>query len=124
MTIKSWSTPTPESGAYGQRKPMASKSAGSVQFGHRTAPVPGQGLAHDFVPGSNGPKGLPTQEVIRAMDPLAGDAGADWAQDDFERRHDRRSSDKLNARDAHLWDGVDEGEPRIDSLNFPSDKDW
>jgi hypothetical protein len=28
----------------------------------------------------------------------SGDAGSDYAQDEYERSHDRRSSDKLNGR--------------------------
>jgi hypothetical protein len=48
--------------------------------------------------------------------PAYGDAGADYAQDEFERRHDRRQG----VVQTHEY----EGGPRIDSKNFPSDKDW
>lgn len=112
MTIKS-SKPGGAVPQYGQSVPLSHKSAGSVQYDHRSAPAENQGLlarqgaVNDSV-GDEDYAGM-LASASRAEQFVDHDAGADWAQDEFERRHDRRSSDN---------------DPRVDSVNFPSDKDW
>ena len=101
--------------SFGQRKHLASKNPGPVRLDHRSSPAENQGLlarmdepmdAEDY-----------SSALSRAAStPADHDAGADWAQDEFERRHDRRQG---VVQTYEYEDG-----PRIDSRNFPADKDW
>lgn len=96
---------------------MGSKGTSGVSYGHRGFPAENQGLLGRMDAEKDAVSTSEYKEMLyRAQNTGNHDAGADWAQDDFERRYDRRQSEKMNAR-------YEEDGPRIDSVNFPSNKD-
>jgi hypothetical protein len=116
MAIKSsrpgGTPPTPS-----DSRPMGTKGTSGVSYGHRGFPAENQGLLARMDAEKDAVSGDEYNEMLhRAKNSGNLDAGADWAQDEFERRHDRRQG----VVQTHEY----EGGPRIDSLNFPADKYW
>ncbi len=120
--------------AYSSSHTMGDKGSAGVSMGHRSLPVENQGLLARMDEAKDNVSDGDYDNMLRAAAAHpsclgCGDGGADAAQDEFERRHDRRQG----SVQTHAY----EGGPRlqssveriqqdrgIDSQNFPASKDW
>lgn len=129
------SSPGGQDPSFGQRAPLASKSNTSVSYGHRSLPAENQGLLNRMDASKDAVSDDDYAGMLRSAQahPAYGnsgnhDAGAEWAQDNFERIHDRRQgSVQTHTEDGKRIPSPVESMQRergMDSLNFPADKDW